>query len=74
MNLDLLHILQSNAGLRLGRAILESKRNIVDKDVRRTWILFGDPTMLLQLASDGPQTKHGDSQSHSHDSDRHNTE
>lgn len=74
MNLDLLHILQSNAGLRLGRAILESKRNIVDKDVRRTWILFGDPTMLLQLPSDGRQTKHGDSQSHNHDSDRRNTE
>jgi MYXO-CTERM domain-containing protein len=30
----------------LGQAALEAKRTIDDRDTRRTWILFGDPTLF----------------------------
>ena len=29
-------------------AILKAKKVTTDRDVRRTWILFGDPTMKLR--------------------------
>ena len=32
----------------IGDAILKAKQETTDIDVRRTWILFGDPTMKLQ--------------------------
>lgn len=35
------------AGARLGDAIRQAKRATTDDDVRRSWILFGDPTMTL---------------------------
>jgi hypothetical protein len=38
-----------NPSLPLGKAILAAKTGIVDPDVRRTWNLFGDPLMQLQL-------------------------
>jgi hypothetical protein len=39
----------SNAGaLTLGEATLKSKRATGDIDTRRTYILFGDPTMRLR--------------------------
>jgi hypothetical protein len=34
--------------LRLGQAITRAKLGTTDADVRRTWILLGDPTMRLQ--------------------------
>jgi hypothetical protein len=34
--------------LTLGEATLNSKATAGDDDVRRTWILFGDPTMNLK--------------------------
>ena len=34
-------------GARLGDAILAAKRATSDVDVRRSWILFGDPSMKL---------------------------
>ena len=33
---------------RLGDAIRNAKASIGDNDVRRTWILLGDPTMRLR--------------------------
>jgi uncharacterized repeat protein (TIGR01451 family) len=33
----------------LGRMILDAKSGITDDDVRRTWVLFGDPAMKFQL-------------------------
>jgi uncharacterized repeat protein (TIGR01451 family) len=33
----------------LGKLILDAKSGTTDADVRRTWILFGDPAMKLQL-------------------------
>jgi hypothetical protein len=32
----------------LGEAILKAKASTSDPDVRRTWILFGDPAMKLR--------------------------
>jgi uncharacterized repeat protein (TIGR01451 family) len=49
MDQALLHILSANPSLPLGAAILQSKAGITDQDVRRTWILFGDPAMRLQF-------------------------
>lgn len=40
-----------NPELPIGKAILAAKAGIVDPDVRRTWNLFGDPMMQLQLPS-----------------------
>jgi hypothetical protein len=36
------------AGLALGDAAIAAKAATADKDVRRTWILFGDPTVTLR--------------------------
>jgi hypothetical protein len=35
-------------GLRMGEATMKAKAAISDTDVRRTWILLGDPTMRLK--------------------------
>ena len=50
MDQALLNILSANPSLSLGAAILQSKKGVTDQDVRRTWILFGDPAMHLQFA------------------------
>ena len=34
--------------LTLGEATLKAKALVNDRDIRRTWILFGDPTMKLR--------------------------
>ena len=39
----------ANPQLPIGSAILAAKSGITDPDVRRTWILFGDPGMRLAL-------------------------
>lgn len=38
----------SRPQLAIGEAIKTAKQLIADRDVRRTWILFGDPTMKLR--------------------------
>lgn len=39
----------ANAGsLTLGEAMVKAKSALSDNDIRRTWILFGDPTMRLR--------------------------
>jgi uncharacterized repeat protein (TIGR01451 family) len=50
LNEALLTALARNPNLQLGAAILAAKSGITDADVRRTWILFGDPAMQLQFA------------------------
>jgi hypothetical protein len=47
MNQNLIRILAAQPTLPLGQAILQAKSQTSDKDVRRTWILFGDPAMKL---------------------------
>jgi hypothetical protein len=49
MDLALTHILATNPKLPLGLAILKAKSTVADKDVRRTWILFGDPAMRVPV-------------------------
>jgi uncharacterized repeat protein (TIGR01451 family) len=44
----------ANPQLPVGSAILAAKSGITDPDVRRTWILFGDPEMRLHLAPAAP--------------------
>jgi uncharacterized repeat protein (TIGR01451 family) len=50
MDQALLSALAQNPNSPLGAAILAAKSGITDADVRRTWILFGDPAMKLQFA------------------------
>ena len=60
MNQALLQILNSNPTTPLGTAILGAKAGVGDPDVRRSWILFGDPAMVLlppgPVAAPGSQT------------------
>jgi hypothetical protein len=46
-----LFLAQSSPGgtpIRLGEAVMKAKAAITDVDIRRTWILFGDPSMPLR--------------------------
>lgn len=49
MDQAFLSALGANPQLFIGSAILAAKSGITDPDVRRTWILFGDPEMRLAL-------------------------
>ncbi|HLK05475.1 MAG TPA: C25 family cysteine peptidase [Candidatus Acidoferrum sp.] len=51
MNQSLIQILAVQPTLPLGQAILLAKSQTADRDVRRTWILFGDPSMKLGATS-----------------------
>ncbi|HTC66065.1 MAG TPA: C25 family cysteine peptidase [Candidatus Acidoferrum sp.] len=51
LNQALLTALAQNPNSPLGAAILAAKSGITDADVRRTWILFGDPAMHLHFAA-----------------------
>jgi hypothetical protein len=55
LNQALLTALAQNPSSSLGAAILAAKSGITDADVRRTWILFGDPAMQLQFAGSSIQ-------------------
>jgi uncharacterized repeat protein (TIGR01451 family) len=44
----------ANPGVPIGVDILSAKAGITDPDVRRTWILFGDPEMRLQPPAASP--------------------
>jgi hypothetical protein len=52
MNKELIKLLffNTNGGqsLTLGEATAKAKASISDQDIRRTWILFGDPTTRLR--------------------------
>ncbi len=47
MNHELVRSLFGKAPLTLGEAIQRAKTVVADQDVRRTWLLFGDPTLRL---------------------------
>ncbi|HXX45134.1 MAG TPA: C25 family cysteine peptidase [Candidatus Acidoferrales bacterium] len=61
MDQALLSGLAANPAIPLGKAILNAKAGITDPDVRRTWLLFGDPAMQLPLA---PATTHSVKRQH----------
>jgi len=48
MNRQLYSEVFGQEGLRLGEAVQKAKASTGDMDVRRTWVLFGDPTMKLR--------------------------
>jgi hypothetical protein len=48
LNQQFYRLLFGKEGMTLGEAAGKAKESITDTDVRRTWILFGDPTMKLQ--------------------------
>lgn len=48
MNRELMRQLFSAATVTIGEATLKAKAAVSDTDVRRSWILFGDPTMRLK--------------------------
>jgi uncharacterized repeat protein (TIGR01451 family) len=58
MNQALLQILKTKPSIALGRAILDAKSGTTEQDVRRTWILFGDPAMHLQVPSSRSNDDH----------------
>jgi len=48
MNQELIKLLFNGEGLTIGEAAMKAKKVVNDKDIRRTWILFGDPTTRLK--------------------------
>ena len=48
MNQEFFRQLFSNPTMTIGQAIKAAKLSEQDNDVRRTWILFGDPTMKIK--------------------------
>jgi hypothetical protein len=50
LDLKLIQLLFSGQeGLTIGKAVVLSKQAVSNMDVRKTWILFGDPTTKLKL-------------------------
>jgi len=48
MNLELIRLLFNGQGLTIGEAVMRAKQAVTNSDIRRTWILFGDPTLKLK--------------------------
>jgi uncharacterized repeat protein (TIGR01451 family) len=48
MNQELFRQLFTSSSITLGEAVIGAKSSVGDLDVRRTWILFGDPTMRVR--------------------------
>jgi hypothetical protein len=48
MNNALIRLLFSGESITLGEAAARAKASVSDQDVRRTWILFGDPATKLK--------------------------
>ena len=48
MNQELYRLLFSGSAVTVGEAAARAKQVVTDPDVRRSWILFGDPAMRLK--------------------------
>jgi hypothetical protein len=48
LNKELIRLLFDGESLTIGEAIAKAKAAVGDQDIRRTWILFGDPTTRLK--------------------------
>jgi hypothetical protein len=48
MNKELIKLLFGREPLTLGEATARAKASVSDQDIRKTWILFGDPTTRLK--------------------------
>lgn len=65
MNLALLNQLSTSPDQPLGLMILRAKQVTTDNDVRRTWVLFGDPSMKIHFAPNSFSTSASNSSSNS---------
>jgi hypothetical protein len=48
MNREMIRLLFNGEGLTIGEAAMKAKAATSDQDIRRTWILFGDPATKLK--------------------------
>ena len=48
MNEELVRQLFNGEGLTIGEAVMKAKASVTDMDIRKTWILFGDPATRLR--------------------------
>ncbi|HEV7377405.1 MAG TPA: C25 family cysteine peptidase, partial [Pyrinomonadaceae bacterium] len=48
MNKQFYQLVFGKDAMTLGEAVQKAKEGVTDRDVRRTWILFGDPTMRIK--------------------------
>jgi hypothetical protein len=48
MNKELIRLLFGREPITLGEATARAKASVLDQDIRKTWILFGDPTTKLK--------------------------
>jgi hypothetical protein len=48
MNKEMVRLLFNGEGLTIGEAAIKAKAATSDQDIRRTWILFGDPSTRLK--------------------------
>jgi hypothetical protein len=48
MDENLVQYLFANSSITIGEATTQAKSGVTDVDVRRTWNLFGDPSMKLR--------------------------
>jgi hypothetical protein len=48
LNEELYRLLFNSEGITVGEAAARAKKAVTDADVRRSWILFGDPAMRLR--------------------------
>ena len=48
LNKELIRLLFGSDSITLGEATAKAKASVSDQDIRRTWILFGDPTTRLK--------------------------
>jgi hypothetical protein len=48
LNREFYRLLFGGGGLTIGEAAINAKSSVTDKDIRRTWILLGDPTTRLK--------------------------
>jgi hypothetical protein len=48
MNKELIKLLFGRESLTLGEATARAKASVSDQDIRKTWILFGDPSTRLK--------------------------
>ena len=48
MNQELIRLLFNGESTTIGEAVAKAKAVVNDQDVRKTWLLFGDPTTRLK--------------------------
>jgi hypothetical protein len=61
LNQELIRLLFNGESLTLGETVMRAKAAVKNPDIRRTWILFGDPTMRLHRMPSGksvPSPRH----------------